>query len=168
MAMISSYAPPKPSPLEPGYQLDRYELLCPIAEGGMGAVWLARQRGKHGFQKLVAVKTILPTFLSEPDFRVRFLDEARLASRIDHTYVAQVLDLGEEHDVLYLVIEWVDGDSLFKLARTVSKKGVVLPQAILLRVLSDACLGLHAAHELRDDEKAPRRGASGCPPQNIP
>ncbi|HMJ56946.1 MAG TPA: serine/threonine-protein kinase [Polyangiaceae bacterium] len=149
---LSSYLPPKPSPLAPGYQLDRYELLCPIAEGGMGAVWLARQRGKHGFQKLVAVKTILPTFASEPDFRALFLDEARLASRIDHTNVAQVLDLGEENDVLYLVIEWVDGDSLHKLARTVSRKSLPLPQAILLRVLSDACSGLHAAHELRDDQ----------------
>ena len=152
MGMNSSSAPPRLSPLTPGYQLDRYELLCPIAEGGMGAVWLARQRGKHGFQKLVAVKTILPAFLSEPDFRVLFLDEARLASRIDHPNVAQVLDLGEENDVLYLVIEWVDGDSLFKLAKTVSKKGLALPQTILLRVLSDACLGLHAAHEVRDDE----------------
>jgi serine/threonine-protein kinase len=149
---LSSYLPPKPSPLVPGYQLDRYELLCPIAEGGMGAVWLARQRGKHGFQKLVAVKTILPSFVSEPDFRALFLDEARLASRIDHTNVAQVLDLGEEHDVLYLVIEWVDGDSLHKLARTVARKSLPLPQGILLRVLSDACSGLHAAHELRDDQ----------------
>ena len=148
---MSSIFPPKPSPLVPGYRLDRYELLCPIAEGGMAAVWLARQGGKHGFQKLVAVKTILPQFLSEPDFRELFLDEARLASRIDHPNVAQVLDLGEEHEVLYLVIEWVDGDSLNKLAKAVSRKSERLPQAILLRVLSDACLGLHAAHELRDD-----------------
>jgi hypothetical protein len=163
-----SYAPPKPSPLVPGYQLDRYELLCPIAEGGMGAVWLARQRGKHGFQKLVAIKTILPTFVSEPDFRVLFLDEARLASRIDHTNVAQVLDLGEEHNVLYLVIEWVDGDSLHKLARTVARKSLVLPQAILLRVLSDACSGLHAAHELRDEQgKHLRVVHRDVSPQNI-
>jgi serine/threonine protein kinase len=149
---IISYAPPKLSVLEPGYRLDRYELLCPIAEGGMGAVWLARQRGKFGFRKLVAVKTILPSFASEPDFRELFLDEARLVARIDHTNVAQVLDLGEEHDVLYLVIEWVDGDSLYKLAKVIAKKSLSLPHAILLRILSDACLGLHAAHELRDYE----------------
>ena len=53
------------SNLAPGYKLDRYELLCPIAEGGMASVWVARQRGKHGFEKLVAIKTILPVFASD-------------------------------------------------------------------------------------------------------
>src|SRR4051812_9991032 len=64
-----SLAPPKPSPLVPGYQLDRYELLCPIAEGGMAQVWIARMRGKHGFEKLVAIKSILPRYASDSHFQ---------------------------------------------------------------------------------------------------
>src|SRR5258707_9134510 len=94
---------PRASPLAPGFRLDRYELLCPIAEGGMASVWVARLRAKHGFEKLVAVKTILPKHAEDPRFQQMFLDEARIASKIDHVNVAHVLDLGDEHGVLYLV-----------------------------------------------------------------
>ena len=141
--------PPKPSPLVPGYRLDRYELLCPIAEGGMASVWVARLQGKHGFEKLVAIKTILPKYASDLRFQQMFLDEARIASGIEHANVAQILDLGEEHDVLYLVMEWVDGDALSKLHRAVEKKGMTIPHGIALRILADTCGGLHVAHELR-------------------
>jgi hypothetical protein len=65
----------------------------------MASVWIARQRGKHGFEKLVAVKTILPKYAADPRFQRMFLDEARIASRIEHANVAQILDLGEEHNV---------------------------------------------------------------------
>jgi serine/threonine-protein kinase len=139
------------SPLAPGYRLDRYELLGPLAEGGMASVWIARQRGKHGFEKLVAIKTILPQYASDDRFRQMFLDEARIASRIEHFNVARIIDLGEEHEVLYLVMEYVDGDSLSKLRRSCTKAGVNVPPGVLLRVLADACSGLHEAHELKDE-----------------
>jgi serine/threonine-protein kinase len=141
---------PAPSALTPGYKLDRYELLCPIAQGGMASVWLARMQGKHGFEKLVAIKMILPGFATDSRFREMFLDEARIASRIEHANVAHILDLGEQHGVLYLVMEWVEGDALSKLARTIEKGGGRLPLGILLRILAEACAGLHAAHELCD------------------
>ena len=75
-------------------------------------MWVARQRGKHGFEKLVAIKTILPKFAADPRFQEMFLDEARIASRIEHLNVAQIFDLGEEHDILYLAMEYVDGEAL--------------------------------------------------------
>jgi len=140
--------------LEPGHRLDRYELLCPIAQGGMAAVWLARMHGKHGFEKLVAVKTILSQYANDLRFQQMFLDEARIASGIEHPNVAQILDLGEQGDVLYLVMEWVDGDSLAKLFRTTEKNRVRLPVGIVCRILADTCGGLHAAHELRDKSGA--------------
>jgi eukaryotic-like serine/threonine-protein kinase len=140
------------SPLAPGYRLDRYELLGPLAEGGMASVWIARQRGKHGFEKLVAIKTILPQYAADDRFRQMFLDEARIASRIEHFNVARIIDLGEEHDVLYLVMEYVDGDSLSKLRRASSKTGGSLPPGVLLRILADACSGLHEAHELKGED----------------
>ncbi len=138
------------SQLAPGYKLDRYELLCPIAEGGMASVWVARQRGKHGFEKLVAIKTILPKFAADIRFQEMFLDEARIAARIEHMNVAQILDLGEEHEILYLAMEYVDGDAVSKLNRACQKKGVKIPTGIVLRILSDTCAGLHEAHELKD------------------
>ena len=148
---IVSLVPPSVSPLAPGFKLDRYELLCPMADGGMASVWIARQTGKHGFRRLVAVKTILPKYASEARFQRMFIDEARIASRIEHANVVQIVDVGEQHNVTYLVMEYVDGDALSKLHRELERKGMRLPPGVILRVLADVCGGLHAAHELRDD-----------------
>ena len=154
--------------LRPGFRLDRYELLTPIARGGMGDVWIARMRGKHGFEKLVALKTILPGRSEEPRSKRMFLDEARIASGIDHVNVARILDLGEQESVLYLVMEWVDGDSLGRLQSAVQRTGGHVAPGVALRAIADACGGLHVAHELRDREGAPlgvvHRDVS---PQNI-
>jgi serine/threonine-protein kinase len=118
----------------------------------MASVWLARLEGKHGFEKLVAIKTILPKYAADEAFQKMLLDEARIASCIEHVNVAQILDLGEEHDTLYLVLEWVEGDSLSRLARAVKKSGQQMPPGIILRIVADACGGLHAAHELRGQD----------------
>src|SRR3984885_7961638 len=141
--------------LRVGDRLDRYELLCPIASGGMATVWLARLRGKRGFEKLYAIKTIRTELLDDPRFQEMLLDEARIASGIQHPNVAQILDLGEERETLFIVMEWVDGDSLAKIRKLVTKRGHKLPVGIVLRVLADACAGLHAAHELHDDQGQP-------------
>ncbi len=134
----------------------------------MASVWLARIEGKHGFEKLVAVKMILPKFAAEVRFEQMFLDEARIASRIEHMNVAQIFDLGEHHEVLYLVLEYIDGDSLSRLNRAVRKKGLKIPHGILLRILADIAGGLHAAHELCGTDGRPlgvvHRDVS---PQNI-
>ena len=136
--------------LSRGQSLDRYELVYPVARGGMARVWVAKLRGKHGFEKMVALKTILPTFAQDQRFRRMFLDEAKIASGIEHVNVAQILDLGEQAGQLYLVMEWVDGDSLQELDRAAEKAGAALPIPVLVRVIADACAGLHAAHELAD------------------
>jgi serine/threonine-protein kinase len=157
-----------PSPLAAGYKLDRYELLCPIAEGGMASVWIARQTGKHGFQRLVAIKTILPKYAAEPKFQQMFVDEARIASRIEHVHVTQILDVGEQHGITYLVMEYIDGDALSKLMRAARKKGEPIPPGVALRVMADVCGGLHAAHELHGADGQPlgvvHRDVS---PQNV-
>jgi len=144
-----------PSALRAGYRLDRYELLCRIASGGMATVWLARLRGKRGFEKLFAIKTIRTELVDDPRFQEMLLDEARIASNIQHPNVAQILDLGEQQDVLFIVMERVDGDSLAKIRKLLAKLGAKVPVGIALRILADACAGLHAAHELRDDSGQP-------------
>src|SRR6266852_3767598 len=115
------------SSLVPGYKLDRYELLSPIASGGMASVWLARLRGKRGFEKLFAIKTIKTELTDDARFQEMFLDEARIASGIQHPNVAQILDLGEQDDVLYIVMEWVDGESLAKIRKLAMKRGTSVP-----------------------------------------
>src|SRR5258708_2233408 len=126
--MSSSVPPPRASPLAPGFHLDRYELLAQLARGGMATVWLARLRSQHGLEEMVAIKNIPPT------------------------YVAQILDLGEQEDILYIVMELLDGESLQKLHRTIAKQEMRLPTGLVLRLMSEVCAGLHAAHELKDPE----------------
>jgi serine/threonine protein kinase len=134
----------------PGLRLDRYELLCPLAQGGMGAVWLARYAGKFGFSRLVVVKVMLPQYAREENMRSMFIDEARIAASIDHPNVVSTLDVGEDRGLLFLVMDWVDGDSLSRLVKQVRQNGETVPPGIVLKMASDVCAGLHAAHEQRD------------------
>ena len=154
--------------LAPGMVLGRYELLLPIAQGGMATVWAARQKGSRGFQKTVAIKTMLPTLSDDPQFEQMFLDEAALAAKIHHPNVAEILDLGEQDEILYLVMEWVDGEALSIVHKAARKNNTQLPLRIALRVGVQACAGLHAAHELHDENDVPlllvHRDVS---PQNI-
>ncbi len=117
-------------------------------------MWLARVQGKMGFERLFAVKTILPTVADDPSFKTMFLDEARIASRIEHPNVVHMVDVGESSGVPYLVMDLVEGEPLQKLPRACEKLGQRIPIGVLLRILADACHGLHAAHELRDESGA--------------
>src|SRR5690349_15538756 len=103
----------------------------------MAAVWLARQRGHRVFERFVVVKTILPQYATQEQFQKMFLDEARVASLIDHPNVARTLDVGERDDVVYIVIEWIDGESLSRVQRAVEKNGARLPTGVILRLMAD-------------------------------
>ena len=158
-----------PAQLQPGHRLDRYELLCPLAYGGMASVWLARFGGRRGFERLVVVKMILPQYASDPRFQEMFVDEARIASRIEHGNVARILDVGEQDEnTTYIVMEWVDGDSLSKVVRAAEQKKQRVPAGVALRICADAAAGLHAAHVLKERDGTPlgvvHRDVS---PQNI-
>ncbi|XXX78392.1 serine/threonine-protein kinase [Sorangium sp. So ce134] len=129
--------------------LGRYELLLPIAAGGMAMVWAARLKGTRGFQKIVAVKTMLPKLSEDDQFERMFLLEASLASQIRHPHAVEILDLGEQDGVLFLAMEWIDGVPLSQVMKTAKRRtGVPIP--IALRIVMQACAGLHAAHELKD------------------
>ncbi|WP_394848196.1 serine/threonine protein kinase [Pendulispora brunnea] len=141
-----------PPLLRRGQRLGRYELLAQVGEGGMASVWLARSHGLRGFEKLVALKMIKAQLADDALFERWFLDEAKIAQRIFHTNVATTLDLGEEHGSLFLVMEWIDGDSLGRVRRAYHRaSGKPLPLPIALRIVADMCKGLHAAHELTDE-----------------
>ncbi|HEX3774771.1 MAG TPA: protein kinase [Polyangiaceae bacterium] len=129
--------------------LGRYELLLPIAAGGMAMVWAARVKGTRGFQKIVAVKTMLSKLSEDAQFEQMFLDEASLASQIRHPNVVEISDLGEQEGVLYLAMEWIDGVPLNQLMKVAKPAGGV-PLPVAVRIVMNACAGLHAAHELRD------------------
>jgi serine/threonine protein kinase len=151
--------------LQAGQTLGRYELLVPLGQGATAQVWVARTTGSR-HEKIVAVKAMLSELGGDVEAESMFLDEARLVSRIRHPNVAAVLDLGEEDEILYIVIEWVEGEPLQVVLREARTQGVPLPLA--LRIVQQAASGLHAAHELRDEAGKPvglvHRDVS---PQNI-
>jgi serine/threonine-protein kinase len=115
----------------------------------MAMVWAARVKGTRGFQKIVAVKTMLSKLSEDAQFEQMFLDEASLASQIRHPNVVEISDLGEQEGVLYLAMEWIDGVPLNQLMKTAKPLGGV-PLPIAVRIVMNACAGLHAAHELRN------------------
>jgi serine/threonine-protein kinase len=129
---------------------DRYDLLFPIAHGGMGEVWMGR-RGRD----LVVIKRLAAKLARDEAFRSLFRTEARIALAIHHPNVARVFDFGEAGDELFLVLEWVRGDSLSALRRALRLREEPMPLPIALRIVADACAGLHAAHELRSSAGHP-------------
>jgi eukaryotic-like serine/threonine-protein kinase len=141
-----------------GLRVGRYELLVPIAQGGMAEVWIARLVGDLGFQRIVALKTIRPEYAQDPSFRRSFFEEARIAARVSHANVVDVLDLGEEGPILFQVMRLIEGDSIAKLLRhrheRLGKPAELsgLPVQIAVRIMIDALAGLHAAHEITDDD----------------
>jgi serine/threonine-protein kinase len=135
--------------LSAGVRLGAYELLCTIGRGGFALVWLARLRKSRGFEKLVAIKTIRPELALDASFEKMFVDEARIAAGIEHPNVARVVDFGEERGILYLVMEYVAGDSLSAIARAASRHGAPMPVDVAVGIVAETCAGLHAAHELR-------------------
>jgi eukaryotic-like serine/threonine-protein kinase len=116
-------------------------------------VWAARLHGTRGFQKVVAIKTILSGAIDDARMEEMFLVEAELASQIHHPNVVGTIDLGEHEGTLYLVMEWVDGESLNVLMSKAAPHGGV-PLAIGVNLIGQACQGLYAAHQLRDDQGA--------------
>ncbi len=136
--------------LSRGQVLGRYELLLAVARGGMAEVWAARLHGTRGFRKIVALKTILPSAIDSARMEQMFLAEAQLASHIAHPNVVHTLELGEQEGTLYLVLEWVDGESLSALLSQSAPHGGI-PMHVAVNLIGQACKGLHAAHELKDE-----------------
>jgi serine/threonine protein kinase len=126
-------------------RVGRYEIVRPIASGGMAIVELARDDTSGG---LVAIKRLHAHLGDDPDFVAMLLDEARLASSIEHPNVVRVVDSG--HEPLFLALDYVDGPSLMTIEQAVWKTGAAIPVDIAVRIAIDLTRGLHAAHELRD------------------
>ncbi len=133
-------------------KLARYEVLGRLATGGMAEVWLARSKGVAGFEKLVVIKTILPTLAQSPQFVAMFVNEARLAAMLSHPNCVQIFDLGQEGECLYIAMEYLEGFSLARVLQRARLKGVPLSEAIIARIIMDAASGLDYAHRLKDRE----------------
>ena len=121
----------------------------------MATVHLGRLLGPVGFSRTVAIKRLHAQFASDPEFVSMFLDEARLAARIRHPNVVPTLDVVATGGELFLVMEYVPGESIARLARTLRENHEALPTRILSAIMAGVLHGLHAAHEAKDERGAP-------------
>ena len=136
-------------------RLDRYTLVERIGRGGMAEVFRARVQSLGGFERDVAVKVLLPNFANEPEFVDMLLDEARIAGAIVHPCVVQVLDVGRQGEIFYIVMEYVRGPDLRSIARAIT--GAKLPLGMALFIIGEVLRGLHAVHCAVDDRGKPRK-----------
>jgi serine/threonine-protein kinase len=149
-------------------QLGRYSLFAQLASGGMATIYLGRLNGEVGFGRTVAIKRLHAHLAREPEFVSMFLDEAHMAARVQHPNVATTLDIVNTGDELFLVMEYVQGETLATLLRTTSLAGVFIPVPVAVSVAIGFLGGLHAAHEAKDEQGRPlgivHRDVS---PQNV-
>jgi eukaryotic-like serine/threonine-protein kinase len=138
-----------PKALAPGQKLGRYTLDDWIGEGGFAEVWRAHADGAA--QTPLAIKIVRRSYLKDESVREMFLDEARIAARAHHQNVAKVWEIGEDGGHLFLVMEYVDGGALSSLSEAYRVRGQLLPLNAALKIVCDLALGLHEAHELRDE-----------------
>jgi serine/threonine-protein kinase len=149
-------------------RLGQYELLLELASGGMGAVYVARQVGAGGFERLVAVKLLHPHLQAIHEYRDMLHDEAHLASVLRHPNVVPVIDVGEVDGGIFLVMEYVDSMSFAALVKRALDLGVRMPQRAVSRILIDSLTGLHAAHDAVDMHGRPLHVVHrDFSPQNI-
>jgi serine/threonine-protein kinase len=130
----------------------RYETLQPIASGGMATVYLGRSVGAAGFERRVAIKVMHPHVAEDPEFIAMFLDEANLAARIHHPNVVSTIDFQRSDEATFLVMEFIDGASLRDILQSLRRSKRRMPIGNAMRILVDTLSGLHAAHELREDD----------------
>ncbi len=147
----------RPRVLAPGTTMGRYTIVRRIGSGGMAELYLVRARGIGGFDKLFALKLVLPHVADDPEFVSMFLDEARLAATLDHPNIAHVVDIGRVGDDHFYAMEYVHGRDLRAIVRAAPPGP--LPLAVALSMVMPAASGLHHAHE--------RRGPDGTPQQLV-
>ena len=131
------------------HQIGRYRIVASLGQGGMGTIWLAVASGLGEFRKLLVIKELRQDLTRNQRFVEMFLDEAKLAARLNHPNVVHTLEAGQDGERYFLSMEFLDGQPLSELMqRATVDPRISLP--VRLRILCDVLSGLHHAHELRD------------------
>jgi serine/threonine-protein kinase len=147
-------------------QIGKYRVLAKLGQGGMARVLLTMSQGMQGFNKLLVVKELREELAHDPEFLSMFLDEARIAARLNHPNIVQTYEVGNDGDRYFIAMEYLEGQPLNALFRRVGRRN--LPLEVHLKILADVLAGLEHAHSLADYDGTPfsivHRDVS---PQNI-
>jgi serine/threonine protein kinase len=138
------------SPASGPQRLGAYQLVAPLATGGMAELFVAKTAGVSGFEKHVALKVIHPNFSSDPEFVRMLIDEAKLAVQLQHANIVQTYDLGVVDGRYYIAMELIDGADLYKVLRTASERGRDFPIDVAAFITSEVATGLDYAHRKND------------------
>lgn len=138
-----------------GMKIGKYEILTQLTSGGMAELFLGYTAGPGGFRKYVVVKRILPDAKDNEQFVKMFLDEARITAAFNHPNIAQVFDLGEDGEGLFLAMEFIAGQNLNQVTAACAKQRAVLPIGLSASVVHDLALALHYAHTFTDPTGKP-------------
>src|SRR3954468_3177572 len=133
-----------------GTSFGKYFLMKKLASGGMGEIFLARQQGPAGFQKILVVKKILPHLTENKEFIEAFLGEARLAAQMNHRNIVQVFELGEVDGAFFIAMEYVQGKPLRDLVDAAMRRKEKVPAELCRSVIEQICDGASYAHNLTD------------------
>ncbi len=132
-----------------------YRLIGALAKGGMAELFLAVQVGVQGFTRVVALKRVLPSNAASTPFIQMFLDEARLAARLDHPQIVRIYELGVEQGSYFMAMEYLPGEDLSHIASLATAQGMRVDPDIAAFIVQRAAEGLHFAHELTDPDGRP-------------
>jgi TonB family protein len=135
-----------------GVRFGQYVLVEKIATGGMAEVWKARMRGVEGFQKIVAIKKILPHLSDNQDFIEMFIDEAKLAAQLNHNNIIHIYDLGKIQSSYYIAMEYIDGYDLKTILRRGEERDQPMGIELALFIASKIASALDYAHRKHDFE----------------
>ncbi len=136
-------------------QFGKYQLLDKIAVGGMAELFRAKLTGAQGFEKLIAIKKILPNLSREENLVTAFIDEAKLAALLHHENIIQIYDFGSMDDQYFIAMEYLFGKDLRTITRTARKKDVALGIENIVYIVSRICAGLDYSHHLKDLQGKP-------------
>lgn len=151
-----------------GVKFGQYVLVEKIATGGMAEVWKARMRGVEGFQKIVAIKKILPHLSDNQDFIEMFVDEAKLAAQLNHNNIIHIYDLGKIQSSYYIAMEYIDGYDLKTILRRGEDRGNPMTVELALFIASKLASALDYAHRKKDfEEKEMGLVHRDVSPQNV-
>jgi serine/threonine protein kinase len=145
-----------------------YQLVDRVAIGGMAEVFKAKRAGVAGFEKVVAVKRILPHLSENKEFLDMFVDEAKMVAGLAHPNIVQIFDLGQIENSYYIAMEYVHGRDLRTIMRRAREKGLRMPLDLSLRVVGQVCAALEYAHRKKDERGQPMQIVHrDVSPQNI-
>ena len=128
--------------------IGKYRILAKLGQGGMARVLLTMAQGMHGFNKLLVVKELREELAHDPEFLAMFLDEARIAARLNHPNIVQTYEVGNDEERYFIAMEYLEGQPLNAIFRRIGRRNI--PLEIHLRILADVLGGLEHAHKLTD------------------